>query len=229
MKRLTIDPSTSGLATKDHVATKAFPEAKTTKVHPSNAKEEDTNATLYFIGTATTILEWEGVRILTDPNFLHAGDHVHLGPGVSGTRRKNPAIDLEELPRIDAVLLSHYHEDHFDRLVEDKLKRELPIITTPHAKKCLEGKGEESFTHVHSLDFFESIQLDVKNEQAAKQKKPSIKITGMPGKYVLPGPLAVANDILKAVPPINGWMVELGYAEGPEQVRIPQTMSTCKY
>lgn len=161
MKRLTIDPSTSGLPTKDHVGTKPFPEAKTTRVHPSNAKEEDTNATLYFIGTATTLLEWEGIRILTDPNFLHAGDHVHLGPGVSGTRQTNPAIDIEELPRIDAVLLSHYHEDHFDRLVEDKLKRELPIITTPHAYGCLTGKGKESFTSVHALDFFESLVLDV--------------------------------------------------------------------
>lgn len=72
--------------------------------------------------------EWEGIRILTDvlipsllmssgymlmfylqPNFLHAGDHVHLGPGVSSTRRTNPAVDLHDLPRIDLVLLSHYH------------------------------------------------------------------------------------------------------------------------
>ena len=43
------------------------------------------------------------------PNFLHAGDHVHLGPGVSSTRRTNPAVDLHELPRVDVVLLSHYH------------------------------------------------------------------------------------------------------------------------
>ncbi|KAF1971194.1 Metallo-hydrolase/oxidoreductase [Bimuria novae-zelandiae CBS 107.79] len=219
MKHLTIDPATSGLPTKDHVGTKAFPEAKTTKVHPSNAKEEDTNATLYFIGTATTLLEWEGLRILTDPNFLHAGDHVHLGPGVSAIRQTNPAIDIEELPRIDAVLLSHYHEDHFDRPVEDKLKRDLPIITTPHAKSCLTAKGEDSFTSVHALDFFESLQVDVKGSasQGDSQKKPSIKVTGMPGKHVPPGPLAVANDILKAVPPTNGWMIELGYSSGPEQ------------
>jgi hypothetical protein len=46
---------------------------------------------------------------MTDPNFLHAGDHVHLGPGISGVRRTNPALDLHELPRIDIVLLSHYH------------------------------------------------------------------------------------------------------------------------
>jgi L-ascorbate metabolism protein UlaG (beta-lactamase superfamily) len=43
------------------------------------------------------------------PNFLHAGDHVHLGPGVTSARRTNPAVDLHELPRIDLVLLSHYH------------------------------------------------------------------------------------------------------------------------
>ena len=43
------------------------------------------------------------------PNFLHAGDHVHLGPGVSSMRRTNPALGLHELPRIDLVLLSHYH------------------------------------------------------------------------------------------------------------------------
>lgn len=159
MKQLTIDPAASGLPTRNHTGTKTFPEAKTTRVHPLNAKEEDTNATLYFIGTATTLLEWEGIRILTDPNFLHAGDHVHLGPGVSATRQTNPAIDIEELPRVDAVLLSHYHEDHFDRLAEDKLKRDLPIITTPHAHSCLTAKGEESFTSVHALDFFESLQM----------------------------------------------------------------------
>lgn len=44
------------------------------------------------------------------PNFLHAGDHVHLGPGVTSARRHDPAIDLHDLPNIDVVLLSHYHE-----------------------------------------------------------------------------------------------------------------------
>lgn len=47
---------------------------------------------------------------MTDPNFLHAGDHVHLGPGVTATRVKDPAVDLHDLPGIDVVLLSHYHE-----------------------------------------------------------------------------------------------------------------------
>jgi len=44
---------------------------------------------------------------MTDPNSLYAGNHVHLGPGAIGERVTNPAIDLHELPRMDAVLLSH--------------------------------------------------------------------------------------------------------------------------
>lgn len=38
----------------------------------------------------------------------------------------------------------------------------------------------------------------------------------MPGKHVPPGPLAVANDILGAVPPTNGWMLELGYSSSQQ-------------
>ena len=40
-----------------------------------------------------------------------------------------------------------------------------------------------------------------------------MKVTGMPGKHVPDGVLGVANDLLKAVPPTNGWMVELGYGK----------------
>jgi L-ascorbate metabolism protein UlaG (beta-lactamase superfamily) len=213
MKRLSIKPSESGPPVKDQASVPdSLPDAKETKVHPANAPDDSTNASLFFVGTATTIIEWAGLRILTDPNFLHAGDHVHLGPGVGATRQTNPAINLDELPRIDVIFLSHYHEDHFDREVESKLTRNIPIITTPHAHQCLTSKGADSFTNVHALDFWETLVLDVDSDSASKEKQPSLKITGMPGKHVPPGPLNVANDILGAVPPTNGWMIELGYS-----------------
>ncbi|WKT42745.1 Metallo-beta-lactamase [Fusarium oxysporum f. sp. vasinfectum] len=183
---------------------------KAIKTHPRGS-EGDENANVYFIGTATTIIEWEGFRLLTDPNFLHAGDHVHLGPGVTAQRQTNPAVDLHELPSLDAILLSHYHEDHFDRLVEDSLNRDFLIATTPHAHKCLTSKNEP-FRNVKPLDFFDHLEL--KNEDSkAGEPLPVIKVTGMPGKHVPPGPLAAVNDLLGAVPPTNGWMLELGYHE----------------
>ena len=164
MKHLTLNPSTSGLPTKDHLHEKPLPQPISTQFPPSSSPEnkDNTNGSLYFIGTATTLLSYAGLRILTDPNFLHAGDHVHLGPGVSATRRTNPAVAIEELPRIDLVLLSHYHEDHFDRVVEEKLRRDLPIVTTEHARGCLvEGKGEEGFTAVEAVREWESLVVDV--------------------------------------------------------------------
>ena len=59
------------------------------KTHPTQSPIEDEQASIpdakcgivRFVGTATTVIEYAGARLITDPNFLHAGDHVHLGPG----------------------------------------------------------------------------------------------------------------------------------------------------
>jgi L-ascorbate metabolism protein UlaG (beta-lactamase superfamily) len=190
---------------------------KKTHTHPGRAKQEEAedDGSVYFIGTATTTIQWSGLRILTDPNFLHAGDHVHLGPGVSAERRTNPAVEIDELPPVDLVLLSHYHADHFDEEVERRLSRTFPIVTTPHAKGCLtEGRKEgDAFTEVHALDFWESLMVHVDDATAGngKGRQAVVKVTGMPGKHVPPGPLSFANDILSAVPPTNGWLLELGH------------------
>ena len=113
------------------------------------------------------------------------------------------------------MLLSHYHADHFDQHVEASLRRDLPIITTPHARAHLaeEKEAAEAFTQVHALDFFESLCVDVREEGAAT---PRVRVTGMPGKHVPDGVLGTLNEYLRAVPPTNGWMVELGGESGEE-------------
>jgi L-ascorbate metabolism protein UlaG (beta-lactamase superfamily) len=64
---------------------------------------------IFFVGAATVILRYAGFTVLTDPNFLHAGDHVHLGYGITAERRTDPAMDIEDIPpEVDFVLLSHY-------------------------------------------------------------------------------------------------------------------------
>jgi len=216
---ITIDPTKKQAPTRDYPSSKAvkehLPAAKSTKSHPTNQSSQ-TNASLFFVGTATTILEWQGIRLMTDPNFLHQGDHVHLGPGVRGTRKTNPAVDLHDLPHIDLVLLSHYHADHFDQEVEASLRRDLPIITTPHAHHHLTTKKDgESFTSVHPLDAWDDMFVNFSGSSDALSR-PRIRITGMPGKHVGDGLLSKANDILGAVPPTNGWMLELGYSPSSE-------------
>lgn len=104
---------------------------------PSGQEDADRPATgsITFWGTATVIIRYGDLTILTDPNFLHRGDHVHLGYGLTSERLTNPAIELGNLPPIDLVVLSHMHEDHFDKFVQKNLDRNIPIVTTEEAGK----------------------------------------------------------------------------------------------
>ncbi|KAL2127498.1 hypothetical protein VTI74DRAFT_10630 [Chaetomium olivicolor] len=198
---------------------------KSSKTHPTNLPRPSNapgEASIFFIGTATTLIQYSSLRILTDPNFLHAGDHVHLGPGVTAQRLTNPAVpDLGQLPPVDVVLLSHYHEDHFDREVEAKLARDVPIVTTRHAKECLEAEGK-GFRAVRGLGEFEGLMLEVEQPplcaKRAVGKREAVRVTGMPGKHVPPGPLAKVNELLGAVPPTNGWLVELGWLKSGGEI-----------
>ncbi|KAL4810652.1 beta-lactamase superfamily domain-containing protein, partial [Aspergillus unguis] len=153
------------------------------------------------------------------PNFLHAGDHVHLGPGVSATRKTNPAVDLHELPRVDLVLLSHYHGDHFDQHVEASLRRNLPIVTTSHAKEILTSKGPDSFTNIFDLEPFQQMMINIDAE--SNHASPSLRVTGMPGKHVpTVKPVQKLNELVGAVPPTNGWMLELGYGQNATEFTV---------
>jgi L-ascorbate metabolism protein UlaG (beta-lactamase superfamily) len=127
---------------------------------------------IFFVGTATVILRYAGFTILTDPNFLHAGDHVHLGYGLTSERLTEPAIDIEDLPPVDLCVLSHYHGDHFDQIVEEKLQKDLPIVTTNAAVAELEARN---FTGGIGLETWETAQF---TKGAAR-----LRITSMPGKH----------------------------------------------
>lgn len=145
-----------------------------------------------------SLTTWIRYSLTTQPNFLHAGDHVHLGPGVYSKRKTNPAVDLHQLPRIDVVLLSHYHADHFDQHVEESLRRDLPIISTPHARSIL-GSKKDPFTNLYELEPLHRMMVTLKCDLPGPEK-PGFRITGMPGKHV-PDYRAVSmfNDIVGAV------------------------------
>ena len=81
---------------------------------PTPATWSDNAVTLAWLGHATVLINFYGVRILTDPT-LYPRIGVDLGLGTLGPLRLvRCALSPEELPEVDLVLVSHAHFDHLD-------------------------------------------------------------------------------------------------------------------
>jgi L-ascorbate metabolism protein UlaG (beta-lactamase superfamily) len=148
-------------------------------------------ASVTYIGNATTLLRLGPFTLLTDPAFGRAGSRYHLGYGAWTRRLIDPACRLADLPRLDAVLLSHLHSDHFDKVASRGLPADLPIVTTPAAQRSL-SKGK--FTAVHGVPTWEQHDFG--------QGTLRVRITAVPGRH---GPGAVD----RLLPPVMGEVVEL--------------------
>ena len=148
-------------------------------------------ASVTFIGNATTVLRLGGFTLLTDPAFGPAGSRVHLGYGAWTRRLKDPALPALDLAQIDAVLLSHLHGDHFDRAARERLEPTLPIITTPQAERRLRRRR---FVAVRGLPTW------VCHEWTRDRQR--LRITAVPGRH---GP-GLADALL---PDVMGSVVQL--------------------
>jgi L-ascorbate metabolism protein UlaG (beta-lactamase superfamily) len=62
-----------------------------------------------FVNHATVLLQMDGVNVLTDPTWAKRSI-----PAIGSRRRRPPGLRMEDLPPIDAVVISHDHHDHMD-------------------------------------------------------------------------------------------------------------------
>lgn len=102
-----------------------------------------------YIGHATLLIEIEGRRILTDPNFDPA-----LGRFLA--RVSDPGIALDALPELDAILVTHAHADHLSFTSLDLLPRAIPLYAPPPVAKWLARLG---YSHAISLAPGETAQV----------------------------------------------------------------------
>ncbi|MFG1709953.1 MBL fold metallo-hydrolase [Nonomuraea sp. M3C6] len=157
---------------------------------------------LRFIGNATTLIRYNGFTLLTDPNFLRRGQRAYLGYGLSTRRLTDPAVRIADLPPLDAVVLTHLHGDHWDRVTHRGLDRATPIITTGLAARSLRRRG-----------FRRSVGLAEWQQHELRSPYGSVVITALPAKHA-PGP---AEALLPAV---IGTMLEFRNRKERVELRV---------
>ena len=114
------------------------------------------DATVTWIGHSTLLVQLDGVNFLTDPNWSK-----RTGPfgGLMGVRRYTPPpLRLEDLPRIDFVLISHDHYDHLDEATVLRLSERFdPTFVVPLGIKA--WLADRGITNAVELGWGQSVTL----------------------------------------------------------------------
>jgi L-ascorbate metabolism protein UlaG (beta-lactamase superfamily) len=125
------------------------------------------------------------------------------------TRLTDPAVDVDELPQPDLVVLSHDHGDHFDAVAADWLDPAVPIATTP---ATMERLAEMGFRAARSLPTWESTELE---KDGAR-----LRVTAVPAQHG-PGALAPAMpDVMGSVLELWGDAGSAGDSDQPADLRV---------
>jgi L-ascorbate metabolism protein UlaG (beta-lactamase superfamily) len=125
----------------------SLPRVDNDSVEELRPGEAQTHVT--YIGHATLLLRFGDVSVLTDPNF-----DEKLGfflPRVAA-----PGLRMSELPRIDAILLTHAHADHLSFRSLRALPSGIPIYAPSAVTRWLRRDG---ISMAHSIEPGEEIRI----------------------------------------------------------------------
>ena len=149
-----------------------------------------TDVRITHIGGPTTLIEVEGWRLLTDPTFDPPGRRYTFGWGSASTKVAGPAVEVADLPPIDAVLLTHdHHADNLDDAGRALLPGVGTVITTVPGARRLGGDaiGLAPWA-VHSLT--------QAGPAAGQPVRPSPEITATPCRHGPPLSRPIIGEVV---------------------------------
>jgi L-ascorbate metabolism protein UlaG (beta-lactamase superfamily) len=120
---------------------------------PTPATWSDAQITLAWLGHATMLINFFGIKILTDPALFPRIGIRLAGFTIGPKRLTAPALKVDELPRIDLILLSHAHFDHFDLRTLRCFDENTSVITASGTNDLLR---RTRFREVTELDWGET-------------------------------------------------------------------------
>jgi len=95
--------------------------------------------TVTWVGGPTVLLEYAGLRLVTDPTFDPPGTYAEPGT-TTLVKTAGPAFDRAALGHVDAILLSHHaHKDNLDYEGLELIATGIPTLSTRDAATDLFG------------------------------------------------------------------------------------------
>lgn len=171
-----------------------------TTYRPNPANWKDDEIDISWIGHATVLINFFGKMILTDPALFNSVGFYVFGTTIGKTRATLPALEFDEIPKPDLVVISHSHMDHMDYKSLKELTKKYPgkvnCITAYNTKDIIEDLNWNTLTE---LDWGESLNLD------------ELKITGIEVDHEgfrIPGELDRAKGHMLYGRSYNGYILE---------------------
>jgi L-ascorbate metabolism protein UlaG (beta-lactamase superfamily) len=116
---------------------------------PEPEKWSDVAVTLAWLGHATVLINFFGITILTDPTLFPRVGIRLPGFTIGPKRLIAPALGFDELPKIDIILLSHAHFDHFDLQTLRRFDEHTRVISAAHTRDLLRWTRLRDITELH--------------------------------------------------------------------------------
>ena len=119
-------------------------------------KHEGNRDSIRYLGHAMFLITLGGRTILLDPVFRKAGPLGIFGPA----RFRKPGLALHDLPKIDLILVSHNHYDHFDvSAVKYLISRYSPRLLMPlGCGNALPASFRKNLTELDWWDSLEAVE-----------------------------------------------------------------------
>ena len=132
-----------------HMLRTAFEQTRPATPDHLHAQMGADDLAVTFVGHATLLLQWKGLNILTDPNFV---------PRVVVPKRLvEPGIPIEQLPPLDLIVISHAHLDHLVKPSLRKLGKEVPVVVPTGLAELITPLG---FRRVYELNWWDVYEGD---------------------------------------------------------------------
>lgn len=157
IKKITLATCGAFLITDESLAERT-PKYPSFTPEPENWK--DTELNIAWIGHSTILINAYGTIILTDPVLYERVGIEFMGLTYGPIRYTYPALDKNEIPCPDIILISHAHMDHMDhrtlKFLTNKFKNQIVCITATNTKDVID---DLKWKNLYELDWNKNLDV----------------------------------------------------------------------